>query len=70
MENDQSTVVSHVTGRTNVARETGFSAYRFLVPTKNLLEDPETQWLVKDQPVLMALFAAGERKLAVYPCRE
>lgn len=66
----QSTVVKFITGKLSVAKPTGFSAYRFLVTAKSLLEDPQTQWLVKDQPVLMASFTSGEKRLAVYPCRK
>ncbi len=66
----QSTIVNEVTGEENVAHPTGFAAYRFLVPAKNLLEDPEAAWLIKDQPVLMASFSIGETRLAAYPCRK
>ena len=65
----QSIVSQYVVGEAVPAHETGQSAFRFLVPTARLLEDPETRWLVEDKPATMNIFKSDDRRLVAYPCK-
>jgi len=66
----QSIVSQYVVGEPAPAHETGQSAFRFLVPTARLLEDPETRWLVEDKPATMNIFKNDDRRLVAYPCKK
>jgi len=65
----QSVVSQYVVGEPVPAHETGQSAFRFLVPTARLKEDPETRWLVEDKPATMNIFKSDDRRLVAYPCK-
>jgi len=65
----QSVVSQSVVGEAVPAHETGQSAFRFLIPTVRLLEDPETRWLVEDKPATMNIFKNDDRRLVAYPCK-
>lgn len=65
-----SKAVKHVVGYDNPAVFSGMSAFRWLVTTEALLEDPLTATLMKDHEGLMRYYDDPEnRKLVWYPCR-
>ena len=66
----QSRIARAVTGTDSEAQPTGQAAYRFMIPVSELLDDPETAWLVKDKPVTMTIFPVEDRRIALYPCRK
>ena len=65
-----SSLVSQVTGYATPAKPTGFSAYRFLIPTEELLEDERTKHVIDGKEGKMKIFVGeGGRRLVWYPCR-
>ncbi|KAA6406432.1 MAG: salicylate hydroxylase [Lasallia pustulata] len=65
-----STAVGVVLGDKQIqASNTGWSCMRWLVPTKELLSDPETSTLVKDSVQRYFMGAPGAGALVWYPCR-
>lgn len=58
-----------VTGFDSPAARTGQAAFRFLIPTKTLLEDEKTRPLFKDKTVRLTLAVEEDRRLVWYPCR-
>lgn len=69
-----SIAVKSVTGHDNPAFPKGLSALRFLIPTEELLADPETAPLMEDYEgkARYYILAAGEnsKRIVWYPCRE
>ncbi|KUL86331.1 hypothetical protein ZTR_08623 [Talaromyces verruculosus] len=61
--------VDHVTGHSMSPVSTGFAAFRFLIPTEELLKDPNTAPMVTDNDgVFKVLVADDSRRLVWYPC--
>ncbi|KAL1983996.1 hypothetical protein VTN96DRAFT_9681 [Rasamsonia emersonii] len=58
-----------VTGFDSPAARTGQAAFRFLIPTKTLLEDEQTRLLFEDSTVRLTLAVGEDRRLVWYPCR-
>ncbi|KAF5877184.1 putative salicylate hydroxylase protein [Botrytis fragariae] len=66
-----STAVDHVLGANKVqAGDTGWSCMRWLVPTQDLLSDPETADLVDDSVQRFFAPASGVGGFVWYPCRD
>jgi len=66
-----SAAVTLVTGRENPAESTGQSAFRFLIPTEAILEDPETRSFIEGKEGRFKIFVGDAgRRLVWYPCRE
>ncbi|KAL3459705.1 hypothetical protein BJX64DRAFT_301150 [Aspergillus heterothallicus] len=70
-----SSAVRLITGRNTPVEPTGWSVFRFLINTDDLVADPEIAPLLDDGPTavrdgLMTIFTAGEgmRRLVRYPC--
>ena len=65
-----STAVALVTGCDTPALPTGFSAFRFLIPTEELLADKQIAHFFEGKDGQMKVFV-GEagRRLVWYPCR-
>ena len=65
-----STAVALVTGSDTPALPTGSSAFRFLIPTKELLADKQTAHFFEGKDGQMKVFVGeGGRRLVWYPCR-
>ena len=66
-----SSAVSSVIGVDSKALPTGFSAFRFLIPTQAILDDPQTRhFLEEGKGSQFKLFVGeGGRRLVWYPCR-
>ncbi|KAI9801589.1 MAG: hypothetical protein M1825_003268 [Sarcosagium campestre] len=65
-----STAVGLVTGRDNAASPTGFSAFRFLMPTNDILADEQIKYLLDGKEGKFKIFVGeGGRRLVWYPCR-
>ncbi|GAM33425.1 salicylate hydroxylase [Talaromyces pinophilus] len=61
--------VDHVIGHSVSPVSTGFAAFRFLIPTEELLKDPDTAPMVTDiDGVFKVLRADDSRRLVWYPC--
>ena len=59
-----------VTGRDTPALPTGVSAFRFLIPTGELLADKQTAHFFEGKIGQMKVFVGeGGRRLVWYPCR-
>lgn len=58
-----------VTGRQTPLLSTGKCCYRALVPTADLLADPQTKGFV-DTPGAFLQIAAADRRICMYPCSE
>jgi salicylate hydroxylase len=66
-----SKAVDHVLGEEEIqAGNTGWSCMRWLVPTEELLADPETSTLVQDSVQRFFIGSAGAGGLVWYPCRK
>ncbi|KAM0134782.1 hypothetical protein ACHAP3_005338 [Botrytis cinerea] len=66
-----STAVEHVLGANKVqSGDTGWSCMRWLVPTEDLLSDPETSDLVDESVQRFFAPASGVGGFVWYPCRE
>lgn len=66
-----STAVDHVLGPNKVqAGDTGWSCMRWLVPTEDLLSDPETADLVDNSVQRFFAPASGVGGFVWYPCRK
>ncbi|KAL2840531.1 FAD/NAD(P)-binding domain-containing protein [Aspergillus pseudoustus] len=70
-----STAVRYITGHDTPVEATGWSVFRFLIPTDDLRQDPEITPLLADGPTavrdgLMKIFTAAEgmRRFVWYPC--
>ncbi|KAL8725442.1 MAG: hypothetical protein Q9181_006415, partial [Wetmoreana brouardii] len=64
-----SSAVSRVIGQDTKALPTGFSAFRFLIPTEAILADAQTRRFLEEKDGKMKLFVGeGGRCLAWYPC--
>jgi len=64
----QSKTVPVVIGQPNPAMSTGHSAFRSLIPTDAILDDPETRDFVKEEGS-MKMFIGDGKRIAWYPCR-
>jgi salicylate hydroxylase len=62
-----SSAVHQVTGHATPAASTGSAAFRFLIPTETLQQDPETASLLEDG-LMRVIVAEGVRRLVWYPC--
>ncbi|MCJ1247160.1 hypothetical protein MMC30_004372 [Trapelia coarctata] len=60
--------VAVVIGQPNPATPTGHSAFRFLIPTDAILEDPETRDFIKEEGSMKIFIGEGKR-IVWYPCR-
>jgi salicylate hydroxylase len=61
--------VDHVIGHSVSPVSTGFAAFCFLIPTEELLKDPDTAPMVTDNDgVFKVLRADDSRRLVWYPC--
>lgn len=56
-----------VTGREASLSSTGKCCYRALIPTADLLKDPQTKAFV-DTPGVFIQIAGGDRRICLYPC--
>lgn len=66
-----SLAATFVPGCGKPATATGFSAFRFLVPTDEMLADEETRPLVDGKDGDTYIFIGREgRRLVCYPCRK
>ncbi|KAH8597191.1 2-polyprenyl-6-methoxyphenol hydroxylase [Bisporella sp. PMI_857] len=67
-----SLAVKVVTGLDNPAVSTGMSAFRWLAPTTDFLDDPEIAALMDNHEGLARYYVdgPGKRRLVWYPCRE
>lgn len=67
-----SSAAGHVLGddETVEAGDTGWACMRWLVPTEELLSDPETANLIVDSNARYFTAAGGDAGLVWYPCRE
>ena len=66
-----SSAVGHVLGDVEIrAENTGWSCMRWLVPTEELLSDPETSALVEDSMQRYFAGAPDAGALVWYPCRK
>lgn len=66
-----SAAVKHVLGDDVVpAGDTGWACMRWLVPTEDLLSDPETAHLVQDSVTRYFTAADGAAGFVWYPCRK
>jgi salicylate hydroxylase len=69
-----SKAVKSVTGFDNPAIPKGLSCFRFLIPSEELLADPETAPLMENHEgkARYYIIAAGKntRRIVWYPCRE
>lgn len=63
-----SEMVKFATGFPNPATPTKHSAFRFLVPSKAILEDPDTRDFLKDEGS-MKIFIGKDKRIIWYPCR-
>ena len=65
-----SKAVSLVTGQETAATPTGFSAFRFLIPTEEILADERTRHFLEGKEGEFKIFVGeGGRRLVWYPCR-
>ncbi|KAL8723399.1 MAG: hypothetical protein Q9225_000315 [Loekoesia sp. 1 TL-2023] len=65
-----SSAVSRVIGHDTKALPTGFSAFRFLIPTEVILADAQTRRFLEEQDGKFRIFVGeGGRRLVWYPCR-
>lgn len=65
-----SSAVSQVTGYHTKASPTGFSAFRFLIPTKAIMADEQTRHFLEGKDGMFKIFVGeGGRRLVWYPCR-
>ena len=65
-----SSAVSSIIGVDSKALPTGFSAFRFLIPTQAILGDPQTRHFLEGKGSQFKLFVGdGGRRLVWYPCR-
>ena len=61
----------HILGHDNLAAPTGMSAFRFLIPSDVLRDDPETASFLEDDAGRFKIFTGtGDRRLVWYPCRK
>lgn len=66
-----STAVAHVLGNKETqASNTGWACMRWLVPTEELLADPEISTLIQDSHQRYFMGAPGAGALIWYPCRK
>ena len=65
-----SSAASRIIGVGNEASPTGFSAFRFLIPTQVILEDPQSRHFLEGKDGRFKCFVGdGGRRLVWYPCR-
>ena len=65
-----SSAVKQVTGYNTPASPTGKSAFRFLIPTEDILADEQTKHFLEGKPGKFKIFLGSEeRRLVWYPCR-
>ncbi|KAI9795932.1 MAG: hypothetical protein M1833_006580 [Piccolia ochrophora] len=65
-----STAVSQVTGHDTAALPTGFSAFRFLIATEDILADGQTKHILDGKDGKFKIYIGdGGRRLVWYPCR-
>ncbi|KAI9691331.1 MAG: hypothetical protein M1820_009752 [Bogoriella megaspora] len=62
-------LTSKILGTENAAYPTGQSAFRFLIPTEKLLQDPEARLVVQGRPDGIYVVSGSDRRLVWYPCR-
>ncbi|RPB23406.1 FAD/NAD(P)-binding domain-containing protein [Terfezia boudieri ATCC MYA-4762] len=65
-----SAFVSKITGSSSPAIPSGYSAFRFLIPTETLLADPITQPFFANKPGSLNAIIYQDRRLIFYPCRD
>lgn len=65
----KSFLTAKIIGSENPAHSTGQSAFRFLIPTEKLLQDPEARKVIEGRPDGIYLGSAPDRRLVWYPCR-
>jgi 2-polyprenyl-6-methoxyphenol hydroxylase-like FAD-dependent oxidoreductase len=66
-DDDQSKTRLNVPGGDIKPFGSGKSAFRFLIPRKTLLEDPETKSFVENKGILI-MFIGEDRRFVMYPC--
>lgn len=59
-----------VTGQPTPASPTNVSAFRFLIPSEEILADEETRDLLKGQATMRIFIGDAGRRIVWYPCRE
>ena len=65
-----SSAVSQVIGHDTKALPTGFSAFRFLIPTTAIMADAQTRHFLEGKDGTFKIFVGGGgRRLVWYPCR-
>ena len=65
-----SQAVKYVVGYDNPARKTGYAIFRFLLPTKVILDDEETKHFMEEGEGVTRLYEdSGGRRIVWYPCR-
>lgn len=68
-----SSAVKEVTGYENPAVPTGISCFRCLMPVKEIQDDPECAFLMKEMEGKLSSFVSpknGHQRIVWYPCRE
>ncbi|ORY90089.1 hypothetical protein BCR35DRAFT_317057 [Leucosporidium creatinivorum] len=58
-----------VLGYDLVAKRSGHSAYRMLIPREKVIEDPELSFLVDGTSLGITTFVSHDRRVVAYPCR-
>lgn len=62
--------VQDITGGEMEALQTGTSTFRFLIPTKKLLENEQTRPLFENVPGGIRVAVCGDTRIVWYPCRK
>jgi salicylate hydroxylase len=69
-----SVAVKHIIGYDNPAIPKGLSCFRFLLPSEELIDDPETAALMEDHEGKARYYVVAQgndtKRIVWYPCRE
>jgi salicylate hydroxylase len=65
-----STAVNYVLDESVRAKDTGWAVMRWLVPTEDLLSDPQTAHMVENNSARLYIVRTGKTNMMWYPCRK
>ncbi|KAG8527846.1 uncharacterized protein KY384_006762 [Bacidia gigantensis] len=68
-DGSHSSAIKHVIGHDNPATPTGTSAFRFLIPTADILADEQTKHFLENKDGKFKAIIGERKRLIWYPCR-